>query len=414
MSTIKVDTITDEAGTGAPTFSTGAAVTGNLTASGTITATGTITGGAFSGSGAGLTGIDAFKPVAVTGATPSLDVGSYNFFNNGTLTANTTVSFTNVPTNARWSYSAVAGLASGAGDVSTAVHVRNESISAQEASARGLFFKPDGRKMYVIGNTGQDVNEYDLSIPWDVSTASFLQLFSVAAKETSPRSIFFSDDGTRMYTMGATGQCVDQWSLSTAWDVTSASWVRQFDVNDRDTSPRGVYFKDDGTKMFIVGTTDSAVVEYALSTAWDISTASYTQEFSVVSQDGSPHDLHFSDDGTILYIVGTTGDTIFQYTLTTGWDLSTASYANKSLNVNVHEANPQGMHVSPNGANLYVIGNNDDQVVQYDLGTATTVTLPSSIENPSGAALAANKRVTYEFFTMDGGTTVNIIGEEVV
>ena len=40
MSTIKVDTITDEAGTGAPTFSTGAAVTGNLTATGSITATG--------------------------------------------------------------------------------------------------------------------------------------------------------------------------------------------------------------------------------------------------------------------------------------------------------------------------------------------------------------------------------------
>ena len=48
---------------------------------------------------------DPFNPVAVTGATPSLDVGSYNFFNNGTITANTTVSFASVPTNAKWSSS---------------------------------------------------------------------------------------------------------------------------------------------------------------------------------------------------------------------------------------------------------------------------------------------------------------------
>jgi hypothetical protein len=39
----------------------------------------------------------------------------------------------------------------------------------------GVFFKPDGLKMYVIGAIGDDVNEYDLSTAWDVSTASYLQ-----------------------------------------------------------------------------------------------------------------------------------------------------------------------------------------------------------------------------------------------
>lgn len=417
MSTIKVDTITDEAGTGAPTFSQGAAVTGNLSA------TGTIAGGAFSGSGAGLTGVPSsavtgltptFNPASVTGATPSLDLGSYNFFDNGTLTGDTTISFSNVPTNARWSYSAVTGVATGAGDLSTATFIRTKSVSSEETAPRSLFFKPDGMKMYIVGNVDREVVEYDLTIPWDVSTATYLQAFSVNVKETSPRSLFFSDDGTRMYTMGATGQCVDQWGLSTAWDVTSASWVRQFDVFSQELSPRGVYFKNDGTKMFIVGTQDNGVVEYALSTAWDISTASYTQEFSVLSQDTSTHDLHFSADGTILYTVGTQNTTLYQYTLTTAWDVSTASYANKSILVNVYEANVQGMYVSPNGGYLYFIGNNDDQVVQYSLGTATAVNLPSSIENPAGTALVVNKRVTYEFFTMDGGTTVKLIGEEIV
>jgi sugar lactone lactonase YvrE len=417
MSTIKVDTITDEAGTGAPTFSQGAAVTGNLSA------TGTIAGGAFSGSGAGLTGVPSsavtgltptFNPVAVTGNTPTLNVGSYNFFDNGVLTSDTTISFSNVPTNARWSYSAVASVATGAGDLSTATFIRTRSVSSEETSPRSLFFKPDGRKMYIIGITDDEVVEYNLSTAWDVSTATYLQAYSVAAKELSPRSLFFSADGTRMYTMGATDNAVDQYSLSTAWDVTSASWVREFSTSSQDTSSRGVYFKTDGTKMFICGTADSAVVEYALSTAWDISTASYTQEFSVLAQDSSVHDLHFNSDGTTLYIVGPTTNRAYQYTLTTAWDVSTASYANKSVDVSVYAGNVQGMYISPEGGYFYFTGNNDRQVTQYSLGTPTVINFPSSVENPAGAGLLVNKRVTYEFFTMDSGTTVKVIGEEMV
>jgi len=57
------------------------------------------------------------------------------------------------------------------------------SVAAQETNPSGMFFKPDGTKMYVIGFTGDDVNEYDLSTAWDITTASYLQNFSVAAQE---------------------------------------------------------------------------------------------------------------------------------------------------------------------------------------------------------------------------------------
>ena len=46
------------------------------------------------------------------------------------------------------------------------------SVAAQELNPTGLFFKPDGTKMYVVGDR-HDVYEYDLSSAWNVSTASF-------------------------------------------------------------------------------------------------------------------------------------------------------------------------------------------------------------------------------------------------
>jgi hypothetical protein len=37
--------------------------------------------------------------------------------------------------------------------------------------------------MFVVGYTGDDVNEYSLSTGFDVSSASYFQSFSVAAQE---------------------------------------------------------------------------------------------------------------------------------------------------------------------------------------------------------------------------------------
>jgi hypothetical protein len=67
--------------------------------------------------------------------------------------------------------------------------------------------------MYIVGVSGQDVNEYDLSTAWDISSASYLQNFSVSAQETSPRGVFFKPDGLKMYIVGVSGQDVNEYDL---------------------------------------------------------------------------------------------------------------------------------------------------------------------------------------------------------
>ena len=91
MSTIKVDTITDEAGTGAPNFSTGASVTGTMTATTVVTGTMTAT---------------TVKPTVYqetyvansTGATTTLDLSTGTNFS-VTLSENTTFVFSNPPSS---------------------------------------------------------------------------------------------------------------------------------------------------------------------------------------------------------------------------------------------------------------------------------------------------------------------------
>ena len=103
-------------------------------------------------------------------------------------------------------------------DVSNAVYNGSPpfdvfSVTTQEAVPSGIFFKPDGTKMYVIGSFGDDVNEYDLGTAWDITTASYLQNFSVTTQEANPQSLFFKPDGTKMYVVGSGGAAVYSYDL---------------------------------------------------------------------------------------------------------------------------------------------------------------------------------------------------------
>jgi len=268
-----------------------------------------------------------------------------------------------------WSKAIGAGGAGGVVEgwnVSTAVFLQSFSVTAQEANPYGLFFKPDGLKMYVIGETGDDVNEYDLSTAWNVSTASFVQSFSVAAQDASPSSVFFKTDGLKMYVVGRASDRVNEYDLSTAWDVSTAVFVQSFSVAAQDLSPFELFFKPDGLKMYVVGTQSDRVHEYDLSTAWDVSTASFLQNFSVNAQETSPYGLFFKPDGLKMYVVGETGDDVNEYDLSTAWNVSTASFV-QSFSVAAQESQPYGLFFKPDGLKMYVVGRVSDRVHEYDI-----------------------------------------------
>jgi len=268
-----------------------------------------------------------------------------------------------------WSKAIGAGGAGGVAEgwnVSTAIFNQRFSVAAQETDPRGVFFKPDGLKMYVVGFAGVDVNEYNLSTAWNVSTAVFVQSFSVAAQETSPTGVFFKPDGLKMYVVGLDGVDVNEYNLSTAWNVSTAVFVQSFSVAARETAPFGVFFKPDGLKMYVVGYSNDNVNEYNLSTAWNVSTAVFVQSFSVAAQEAVPTKVFFKPDGLKMYIIGVSGDDVNEYNLSTAWNVSTAVFV-QSFSVAAQETSPLGVFFKPDGLKMYVVGLEGDDVNEYDL-----------------------------------------------
>ena len=253
-------------------------------------------------------------------------------------------------------------------DITTAVPKVNKLyVSAQEATPYGVYVKADGTKLYIVGDSGDEINEYNLSTAYDVSTASHVQFFSVASEELTPRGVEFKPDGTKMYVTGPTGDDINEYNLSVAWDISSASYNQSFSVQPEESQPYTVRFKPDGTKMFVTGAQGDDVNEYSLSTAWDVSTASYVQTFATgaATSETAQMGLTFSDDGTKMYTSGQVKDRITEWDLGTAWDISTAVFNQDSGDL-YH--NFGGIHLV-NDNKLYIVGTTTDQVVGYTLDT---------------------------------------------
>jgi DNA-binding beta-propeller fold protein YncE len=340
------------------------------------------------------------------------NAGTWQYNSNGTYASET---WTNATTNAE--LPALAQAMEGASfidpatkfDLSTAVFVDAFSISAQETSPQALAFNTDGTKMFVLGYTGQDVNEYTLSTGFDVSTASFVDSFSVSAQDTQPLGMAFSTDGTKMFIVGFDGKDVNEYTLSTAFDVSTASFVDAFSVNSQDTFPRGIAFNTSGTKMFIVGTTGDDVNEYTLSTGFDVSTATFVDSFSVSAQETAPEGITFNNDGTKMFIVGSNGVDINEYTLSTGFDVSTATFLN-SFSVSAQEAAPKDIAFNADGTKMFIVGTTGDDVNEYNVGTLAYTnqmnkTQLDAVTDPNQITLGNDFDLAI-IFNLTSGTTV--------
>ena len=266
-------------------------------------------------------------------------------------------------------------------DIATATFAQQFSVSAEDTDPQGIVFNNDGTKMFVIGNDGDIVYGYHLTTAYDITTATYAEARGFTNYENLPTGIVFNNDGTKMYTIGrefystANARYIRQYSLTTAYDLSTATSypTGSFNVNNEESSPKAMAFNNDGTKMYVLGQTGADVNEYHLTTAFDISTATYAQNFSVADEDLYPEGLAFNSDGTVMFVIGKQVDAVIHYNLTTPFDISTATYT-QNFSVADQEVGPTGITFNKAGTKMYIVGAGG-VVFEYNLYNPATQTV---------------------------------------
>ena len=214
----------------------------------------------------------------------------------------------------------------------------------------------------------------------DIASSTYAgNCFNVGVQDFSPQGIAFNTDGTKMFIVGIGNDSVYQYSLTTGFDLNTASYDSvSFSVASQDADPRELEFNTDGTKMFVIGSASDAVYQYSLTTGFDLSTASYDSvSFSVATEDSNPYGFTFNNDGTKMFVSGLGSDSVFQYSLTTGFDLSTASYDSVSFNVSSVFANLGQVKFNLDGTKMFLLDSNTKGIVELNLSTAFDISTAS-------------------------------------
>lgn len=237
----------------------------------------------------------------------------------------------------------------------------------------GIAFKPDGTEMYTIDIGTNNFRQDTLSTAWDITSASVTT--SSWPVISGARGIAFKPDGTRCYIPEAVSDTIREYNLSTAWAINTAAAGNNLSVSALTDSPTSIRFRSDGERMFLLDSEGTAghgrILQYSLSTAWDITTATYDSiEFSLATLDTAPNGICVTDTGKI-FVSGQANDLIYQLSMSEPWNLATAKDDEKSLDISAEDANPKDIFCGNDDFSIYMVGDTGNAVYQYD-GIAST------------------------------------------
>jgi hypothetical protein len=299
-------------------------------------------------------------------------------------------------------------------------------IAFGEGHPRDLFFKPDGTRLFVVGNGLDDIASVDLPTAWDLSslestaTVTSVNLAGSAnvggrGFEGSLYGMHVANDpndtstyGKKFFVVGDSKDEVQEYTCTTAWDLStmSADATAVFDLlPDHGNSVYSITFNNDGTIMYIGRAGNpNTFSHYDLSTAWDLSTATYNSSKSVTlsvvstsygNTEGYVIGLAFNENGTKAYVSGRARHDLHALTLSTAWDLST--YTDDQLPLNLgggyieqafstqyagwSEQNfqwPSGLFSTPDY--FYILFNTNDQIIRLEK-KYYELTLESRVDN---------------------------------
>ena len=224
-----------------------------------------------------------------------------------------------------------------------------------------------------LHESSDPVPVHHLNTGYTLNDAIYTYKFFDSSTELA-RAIDFRPNGSRLYIVGRGSRNVAEYHLSEPWEIQSSTYVREFDLTgvlgtaaQPEEAPHGIFVrKSDGARMWIVNRTE--VWEFTLTTPWNVSTATQTGYRNISNHALRAHDIEFKPDGRVMYIDDRFVGVVFQYNLSTPWDISTATL-NYSLDISRRQIEVRGTQLSEEGDRMFLNDTGRREILEYSIST---------------------------------------------
>tara|TARA_S200000501_G_scaffold21535_1_gene18903 strand:- start:425 stop:979 length:555 start_codon:yes stop_codon:yes gene_type:complete len=147
--------------------------------------------------------------------------------------------------------------------------------------------------------------------------------------------------------------------------------TKSTDLQSSNADPRGLIWKYDGTKYYVFDEDDRGVYQYRTDVPFLINKMTSHYETFKSTYSGSsaaPKGFAMSLDGRHMWFADTQFDQIYQYDLTTPWDITDGvAYRGYSVDFSQREGSPRGMSLVPSGNKLLMVGETTDNLVEFSV-----------------------------------------------
>ena len=235
-------------------------------------------------------------------------------------------------------------------------------ISNETENARATFWKPDGTLVFITGRYTDNVAAYKVSEPWQINTAEFLHDINLPGE--NQHGLYFREDGKMMWVFDRTS--IWSFTLETAWNITTRSEGTNHDLSHFAQRGHDIDFKPDGTILFIDDRNAGAVYEYTLSTPWDVDSGTLTYTLDISDQQKEVRGIEFLKEGSVMMLMDTGRDEILQYTLAEPWNIPTAVFLD-TFDVSTLTNQGRGLSFNADETIMYVTGRDEEKIFQYEL-----------------------------------------------
>lgn len=257
-------------------------------------------------------------------------------------------------------------------------------------------FKNDGSKVYVLNSTDKNLYQYNLDIPWNLSSVNAntsasavsplsYNTFSFStyyAAETYPTSVHFKSDGNSFFMLGQTKDFVKEFPLSIPWELHSyrAPEIRVFTSR---TQISGLALDSNtGANVYVADSAD--IIQYSLPTPQALLDASQTF-VTASSRDNETKGLYLSDNGVFMFATGLQNGKLTRYRLADEFDISSTVFSTVESPASL-VSNPQDLWIDEaTGVNAY-IATYSSGVHRYMMKSGQRLnpsSLSSELSNPS-------------------------------
>ena len=228
----------------------------------------------------------------------------------------------------------------------------------------GITFNPDGTKMFIVGASANRIIQYSLSTPFDISEATLLagDHCTFTGDANDGVQVVFNSDGSKLFLVddANSGDDVEIYDLTTNYDVSTCSNSGNKDFSS--SNLKGMQFSNDGNKLFLFDETTKYVIkQYSLSSPFDISSPTLVTKYNgtssktlkqLMDSSSNPHGFKFSSDGTKIYLTGS--KKIFEFSLSDPFDLSNVTFDGKA-DLSDQITKISGMTFNDTGSKLFVV-----------------------------------------------------------